>query len=124
MIKEIEDKEKILTLKNSLDEFLVFLDNDDCKNTDCDGCIHDRLCRNIYRLKTTLRARDLRGVEEDSNKEDDVFFKFELDRLDLFHLAAILSAVVYKQERVFEEFGDGADRLMRKLYSQIHKGKV
>lgn len=120
MIKEIEDKETILSLKNSLDKFL---DNDDCKKIDCDTCIHDRLCSNIYRLNTTLRARYLRGVEENLNKEDDVFFKFELDMLGLFQLSAILSAVAFKQEKVFEEFGDGADRLMRELYKQTHKEK-
>ena len=53
--------------------------------------------------------------------KDEVFFKFELDRLDLFHLSAILSAVAFKQGKVFEEFGKDADRLMRKLYYQTHK---
>ena len=53
--------------------------------------------------------------------KDEVFFKFELDRLDLFHLSAILSAVAFKQEKVFEEFEKDADRLMRKLYYQTHK---
>ena len=53
--------------------------------------------------------------------KDEVFFKFELDRLDLFHLSAILSAVEYEQEKVFEEFGEDAYRLMRKLYMQTHK---
>lgn len=60
----------------------------------------------------------IKKIEE---KEDEVFFKFELDRLDLFHLSAILSAVSFKQEKVFEEFGNDADRLMRKLYYQTHK---
>lgn len=55
--------------------------------------------------------------------KDEVFFKFELDRLDLFQLSAILSAVAFKQEKVFDEFGEGADRLMRKLYYQTHKGE-
>ena len=53
--------------------------------------------------------------------KDEVFFKFELDRLDLFHLTAILSAVALKQEKVFEESGKDADRLMRKLYYQAYK---
>ena len=53
--------------------------------------------------------------------KDEVFFKFELDRLDLFHLSAILSAVVKKKKKVFEEFGEDAYRLMRKLYYQTHK---
>ena len=60
----------------------------------------------------------IKKIEE---KEDEVFFKFELDRLDLFHLSAILSAVAFKQEKVFEEFEKDADRLMRKLYYQTHK---
>ena len=53
--------------------------------------------------------------------KDEVFFKFELDRLDLFHLSAILSAVSFKQEKVIEELRSDADRLMRKLYYQTHK---
>ena len=53
--------------------------------------------------------------------KDEVFLKFELDRLDLFHLSAILSAVAFKQEKLFEEFGKDADRLMKKLYYQTHK---
>ena len=53
--------------------------------------------------------------------KDKVFFKFELDRLDLFHLSAILSAVSFKQEKVIEELRSDADRLMRKLYYQTHK---
>ena len=53
--------------------------------------------------------------------KDEVFFKFELDRLDLFHLSAILSSVAFKQGKVFEEFGKDADRLMKKLYYQTHK---
>ena len=51
--------------------------------------------------------------------KDEVFFKFELDRLDLFHLSAILSAVAFKQGKVFEDFGKDADRLMRKLYYHL-----
>lgn len=32
--------------------------------------------------------------------KDEVFLKFELDRLDLFHLSAILSAVAFNQKRI------------------------
>lgn len=62
MIKEIENKENILSLKNSLDKFL---DNSDCRNASCENCIHDRLCSNIYRLNTTLRTKYLKKIEED-----------------------------------------------------------
>lgn len=72
---------------------------------------------NILRSKWRM-AEMIKKIEE---KEDEVFFKFELDRLDLFHLSAILSAVAYEQEKVFEEFGEDAYRLMRKLYMQTHK---
>ena len=53
--------------------------------------------------------------------KDEVFFKFELDGLDVFHLSAILYAVAYKQGRGSEEFVSDADRLMRKLFDQTHK---
>ena len=50
---------------------------------------------NILRSKWRM-AEMIKKIEE---KEDEVFFKFELDRLDLFHLSAILSAVAYEQEK-------------------------
>ena len=52
---------------------------------------------------------------------EEKIFKFELEQLDFFYLSAILSAVAYEQEKVFEEFGEDAYRLMRKLYMQTHK---
>ena len=58
-----------------------------------------------------------------SFKEEKPFFKFELNGLDVFYLSAILSAVAYKQGRVFEEFESDADRLIRKLFDQTHKEK-
>lgn len=53
--------------------------------------------------------------------KDKVFFKFELDVMDLFQLSALLAAVSFKQEKVIEELRSDADRLMRKLYYQTHK---
>ena len=53
--------------------------------------------------------------------KDKVFFKFELDAMDLFQLSALLAAVSFKQEKVIEELRSDADRLMRKLYYQTHK---
>ena len=53
--------------------------------------------------------------------KDKVFFKFELDIVDLFQLSAILAAVSFKQEEVIEELRSDSDRLMRKLYYQTHK---
>ena len=55
--------------------------------------------------------------------KDEVFFKFELNGLDVFCLSAILYAVAYKQGRGSEEFVSDADRLMRKLFDQTHKEK-
>lgn len=57
MIKQIEDKEKLINLKKSLEEFF---DRDDCKELNCEKCEHKRLCDNIYRLDTTLSMRYLR----------------------------------------------------------------
>lgn len=60
MKKEIERKEKLLTLKTLLDEFL---NNDDCSNNltfECSHCSDKRLCDNIYRLHTTLNMRYLK----------------------------------------------------------------
>ena len=66
--------------------------------------INENLTYDVIKLKNTS-----------SFKEEKPFFKFELNRLDLFHLSAILSAVAYKQGRVFEEFGSDADRLILNL---------
>lgn len=49
------------------------------------------------------------------------FFKFELNGVDVFYLSAILSAVAYKQGRVFEEFGSDADRLILNLIMPSEK---
>ena len=57
MIREIEDKEKLINLKNTLEEFF---NRDDCREIRCDECKHKRLCGNIYRLDTTLSMRYLR----------------------------------------------------------------
>ena len=53
--------------------------------------------------------------------KDKVFFKFELDIVDLFQLSAILAAVSFKQEEVIEELRSDSDRLLRNLYYQTHK---
>ena len=53
--------------------------------------------------------------------KDKVFFKFELDVMDLFQLSALLAAVSFKQEKVIEELRSDSDKLMRKLYYQTHK---
>ena len=42
--------------------------------------------------------------------KDKVFFKFELDVMDLFQLSALLAAVSFKQEKVIEELRSDADR--------------
>lgn len=57
MLKEISDKDKLLKLKNYLDEFL---DKNDCKDLNCEKCQHKRLCDSIYRLDTTLNMRYLK----------------------------------------------------------------
>ena len=57
MIEQIENKEKLINLKNTLEEFF---DRYDCKGLNCDECKHKRLCNNIYRLDTTLSMRYLR----------------------------------------------------------------
>lgn len=57
MLKEINDKNKLLELKNILDEFL---DGNDCKGLNCEKCQHKRLCNNIYRLNTTISMRYLK----------------------------------------------------------------
>ena len=40
MIEQIENKEKLINLKNTLEEFF---DRDDCKGLNCDECKHKRL---------------------------------------------------------------------------------
>lgn len=57
MIKEIEDKGKLINLKNTLEEFF---NRYDCREIRCAECKHKRLCDNIYRLDTTLSRRYLR----------------------------------------------------------------
>ena len=74
--------------------------------------INENLTYDIIKLKNTS-----------SFKEEKPFFFFFLNGVDVFYLSAILSAVAYKQGRVFEEFGSDADRLMRKLFDQTHKEK-
>lgn len=89
---------------------------DDLEETNVIGVFYCKNCDWEY----NLNELDIEVVKD--NKEEP-FFKFEIDRLGLFQLSAILSAVAFKQEKVFEEFGDGADRLMRELYNQTHKVK-
>ncbi|MBE1305872.1 hypothetical protein G4W71_17855 [Clostridium botulinum] len=57
MIKELNDRDKLLKLNSILDEFL---DNDDCSKFDCRTCKHKRICDFIYRLDTTLSVRYLK----------------------------------------------------------------
>lgn len=58
MIKEIDDKDKLLKLKSTLDEFL---DNDDCGGVfDCRSCPYKRVCDYMYRLNSIINLRYLK----------------------------------------------------------------
>lgn len=57
MLNKINDKKKIINLKNILEEFL---DEYDCKDIKCEDCDHKRVCGYMYRLYATLRIRYLK----------------------------------------------------------------
>lgn len=50
MIKELNDKDKILKLQNILNEFL---NNFDCSNM-CRGCKYDEICGAMYKLDRVI----------------------------------------------------------------------
>ncbi len=65
MIKEIENRDNLHKLKNSLE---IFFESNDCQDLNCETCRHKRLCDNMYRLDTTLSMRYLRGGKSNEYK--------------------------------------------------------
>lgn len=61
MLKQIENEENLINLKESLEKFFDYDDKCDSMKMDCNKCKHKRLCDEIYRLNTTLRMRYLRN---------------------------------------------------------------
>lgn len=57
MLKQIENEENLINLKESLEKFFEYDDKCDGMKMDCSKCKHKRLCEEICVLNTILRIR-------------------------------------------------------------------